>query len=279
MAAGLPIFAAFLASCSYTVTVGLICAFYANWLCLAIVYLYIKFLIKNLNNPSLKHLGITLAASAAMLFTHAFTWAMFMGITLVHFSITILKDIKLGKPSKQLKALATTLAFNAILDILKTMIVPEAKTTAVQALSLAENSFSIQNMANFLSLTNRDLTEAMLGFFINPPMLALALLGAAYTALTTENQAYNYLNTTLFASSLAFIAGGWLMHIRILYNLPIPIYAAIGISKTLNNSGESIKPTRLKTLMIVLLTIMNINYALRCSYTAHLQMRTLQTSR
>jgi len=268
--------AALFTSFSYTLTVGVICAFFANWLALSLVYIFSTFLVMSMNKPSIKLVLATLVTSAALLFTHAFTWAMFMGIVAVTLLFTAFKSLKKKTPSKEFKVLSATLTFNVIIDLLKRQLIPTASSSIGQTVSLAQNTFSIQNLLNFWSLAYRDLTGAMLGFFINPPMLILALIGALNIVLGEDNNINRYLLATLIASSLAFILGEWLIHIRILYNLPLFIFATIGLEKTFlsqKNEKKSGFPQKIKNLSAILLILISINYSLRCGFTASQQIR------
>jgi hypothetical protein len=269
---------ALLASFSYTLTVGIICAFFANWLALSLAYLFSVFLVSCMNKPSLKLVIATLATSAALLYTHAFTWAMFIGIAALTLIYTILESLKRKKLSKEFKVLSIILAFNITLDSLKNMLTPIATSSIIKTVSLAQRTFSTQNVLNFWSLAYQDLTGAMLGFFINPPIMMLAFVGVLSITLNEDNNLNRYLISALVASSIAFMLGEWLIHVRILYNMPLIIYAAIGLQNTFlsnENKGKTGLIEKVKALSLILLVFMEINYSLRCGFAASQHVRKL----
>jgi len=108
----------------------------------------------------------------------------------------------------------------------------------------------------------------MHGFFVNSPFLLLALFGA-FIVLKDGSPLSRYLKSWLLASSLPFIFGDSTIKTRILYNLPLPILAAIGLYSLvmlLYNFRESLRWEKVAFLFISFSTLLMLNYVFRCLF-------------
>src|SRR5207247_6961293 len=102
-------------SVSFYTTVGLWGGYYANWLALILVYLFLTSLLAFSRSPSKVKYGSTYALSVALLFTHPWTWVLITTVCLV-FSITLWRETR---NLVHLKSLTGIIAIGHSLDWLR----------------------------------------------------------------------------------------------------------------------------------------------------------------
>src|SRR5213596_52107 len=102
-------------SVSFYTTVGLWGGYYANWLALTLVYLFLTSLLIFSKSPSKIRYGSTYALSVALFLTHPWTWVLIAAVCLV-FSVTLWKETR---NLVHLKSITGIIATGIILDLVK----------------------------------------------------------------------------------------------------------------------------------------------------------------
>ena len=72
----------------------------------------------------------------------------------------------------------------------------------------------------------------------------------------------------IVASAIPFIFGTWVVHVRILYNLPIHLFAVVGLLfavKLIESAVARTESRQIGRLLLALAVLVNLNYAIRCS--------------
>ena len=252
---------------SFHITVGFGVAFFSNWMALIILYLTSGLLLKSLRQKSWKWAALAAATLVLLLLTHAYTWAMLMGVLGV-FTIFLGVEWLRGRRSLfAFRVLGATIAMNLSADLIKNALLSATLGVATETTQLGLQSLAWQNIARYWSTVQLAFTSWS-GLYNNPPLLLLALLGTLALLCDARTRRHAYLLSFLVAASLPFVLGGESLQIRILYNLPLQVlalYGLIAVSQLIQRHVEPPEGRVLVTVLILLVILMNINYALRCT--------------
>jgi hypothetical protein len=202
------------------------------------------------------------------MFSHAETWGMSMGVLLLLFSLHFLKWIFKRRSGKnESLMLLAVLCFGALLNLARNAFL-NVGLGKVEAVGVAQTSVSLGNLLNFWGILN----ESILSFkgisFINPLLDLLAFIGNLAVFLNRSKKSEIF-KALIIGSSLLFLLGDRVLQTRIMYNLPIQIFALIGlytISSALESRFEEAEAEKLKKLLTIYVILVNVNYALRCSF-------------
>lgn len=249
---------------SFHIVVGFGVAYLSNWMALIILYLSSGFLYKSLRRGSWKWMALAASTLILLLFTHAHTWVMLMGV-LVVFAIILGVEWFRGNGSLfGLKAVGVTIAINLSADLIKNLLLSATIAVASETTQVGLQGLAWQNISQFWS-TAYSTFHSWSGFYNNPTLLLFALVGAFF--LLRNGKRYNtYLLSFLVAAAVPFILGDRGIQIRIIYNLPLQILALFGLISLNQIIQIHVKPREGKILaaaLIVLFILINVNYALR----------------
>jgi len=254
---------------SFHTTVGFRVAYLSNWMALILVYLSSGLLLKSLRQKSWKWMPLAASTTILLLFTHAHTWVMLM-VALAVF--TIILGVKWLGGSGSLfnfKALGAIIATNLSADFIRNALTSATIAVAKETTQLGLQKLAWQNLTGYWSTVHLAF-RSWNGSYNNPTLLFLALLGTL-VLLRRKRRHYAYLLSFLVAAAFPFILGDHKIHIRIMYNLPLHILAVCGlifISKLIKRHMEPSDRRILAATLVLLVILINVNYALRC--TVHL---------
>ena len=163
--------------------------------------------------------------------------------------------------------LLAVLCFGALLNLARNAFL-NVGLGKVEAVGVAQTSVSLGNLLNFWGILN----ESILSFkgisFINPLLELLAFIGNLAVFLNRSKKSEIF-KALIIGSSPLFLLGDRVLQTRIMYNLPIQIFALIGlytISSALESRFEEAEAEKLKKLLTIYVILVNVNYALRCSF-------------
>jgi len=255
-------------SFSFHITVGMYGGFIANWIGLIFYYLFWGFLCLAMRSGSWLHCLTSMAFLGLLMFSHAETWGMSMGVLLLLFSLHFLKWIFKRRSGKnESLMLLAVLCFGALLNLARNAFL-NVGLGKVEAVGVAQTSVSLGNLLNFWGI----LSESILSFkgisFINPLLDLLAFIGSLAVFLNRSRKSEIF-KALIIGSSPLFLLGDRVLQTRIMYNLPIQIFALIGlytISSALESRFEEAEAEKLKKLLTIYVILVNVNYALRCSF-------------
>jgi hypothetical protein len=256
--------AAFFTVFSFQIIVGFGVAFLSNWMGLILLYLSSGFLYKSLRQESWKWMALAASTMILLLFTHAYTWVMLMGVLAV-FAIILGVEWFRGNGSLfGLKAVGAMIAINLSADLIKNILLSATIAVARETTQVGLQRLAWQNISQFWS-TAYSTFHSWMDFYNNPTLLFFALVGAFF--LLCKGKRYNlYLISFLVTATVPFILGDRGMQLRILYNLPLQILALFGLISLNQIIQIHVKPREGKILaaaLIVLFILINVNYALR----------------
>src|SRR5213083_1074228 len=242
---------ALFSSVSFYSTVGLWGGYYANWLALVLVYLFLTSLLVFSRSPSKAKYGSMYGLSVALLFTHPWTWVMITTVCLV-FSITLWRETR---NLVHLKSLTGIIATGIILDLVKSW----AFATRSVAADIATKA---PNAGVLLSFWN-SLVDGLLfthgGLLANWLMLGMGLLGVL--VLRFKDWFERLLLLWVAVPSIAFVLLDSYHQARIVYDLPIPVLTTIAVVSLLPQIGR--RNIRWPGLVLLLLIVVSSSYALQ----------------
>ena len=259
-------FAALFTVFSFHTTVGFRVAFLSNWMALILVYLFSGLLLRSLRQKSWKWIALAAATTTLLLFTHAHTWAMLMGVLVVFTVILGIEWLRDNGSLFSLKALGAIIATNFSIDLVKNILLSATIGVAKETTQLGLRKLAWQNIIRYWSTVDLPF-RSWSGSYNNPTLLFLALLGSII--LLCRKKGYDtYLLYFLVAASFPFLLGTKNVQIRIMYNLPLQILAVLGLLSINKMIRKHIEPSEGKILaatLILLVILINVNYALRCT--------------
>ena len=262
-------FSSFFAAVSFHLTTGVFACFISNWMALIDVYLFSGLLLKSIRNRSYRWGCLAAIVMVLMIFTHANTWGMIMGVLVVFTFFLSISQISKKRLSLtwDLKLLLVILIVNVAMNTIRNWVLSFG--TTVEVLGVARSGLSLYNLVMFWKTLSFTINLYLFRTYLNPIIFFFGFLGA-FTMLLKGNYVVKYLTAWLTASTFPFVFGNMVIQARILYNLPIPIFAAYGLYSLVcfikNKVESSSKIFNSKTcyLLIILLTVfICLNYALR----------------
>ena len=243
---------ALFSSVSFYSTVGLWGGYYANWLALILVYLFLTCLLIFSRSPSAIKYCTMYILSVALFLTHPYTWVMIVLVSLV-FSFSLWRETSNLVHVKSIIAIITT---GIVLDIVKSWAFATQSVTAQWPSSAANGAGSLLAFWN-------NLVEALLythgGLLGNWLMLGLGLV-AVFT-LRSKDWFERLLLLWVGVASIPFPALGSYLEARILYDLPIPVLTSIAVVSILSQIGA--RNIRWPGFVLLLLIVVSTSYALQ----------------
>src|SRR5437773_10507533 len=242
---------ALFSSVSFYSTVGLWGGYYANWLALILVYLFLTSLLVFSRSPSKIRYGSTYALSVALFLTHPWTWVLIATVCLV-FSVTLWKETR---NLVHLKSITGIIATGIILDLVKSWAF-SSRSVAADVATKAPNAGVLlsfwNNLVDGLLFTHGALLANWL-------VLGLGRLGV----LVLRFKAWFERRLLLWVAvpSIAFVLLDSYHQARIVYDLPIPVLTTIAVVSLLPQIGN--RNVRWPGLVLLLLIVVSTSYALQ----------------
>jgi len=249
-AAGL---AGVLAAFSFNLTVGMWGSYYANWLALAEAYLFLTVLLSFFDSQSFPKFATLTLLSLAVLLTHPWTWLMILTVCLV-FSITIWRE---GKGPSYTLQIVLLILVGLGADVLKNWVfgpptVAADLATKGPVAGFHELVMIWPNVIDSLLFTHG-------GLLANSVFLGLAFLSVLALRFADRFQRLLLIWTTTSAVPFVFLDS--YHQARIVYDLPIPLLAAMGL--VLLASLMAKRRLRWPGLVVLLLIIFSASYSVR----------------
>jgi hypothetical protein len=249
---------AFLTSVSYHAIGGIYAGYYANWLALIVGYASLVLLFKFLKNPT-KRLGVTFGSlSIVLLFTHSYTWVIFI-IVIVAF---LLVQFKLNSQlRKRILFLFLILSASIIIDVVRFAATDTQSGLETEyEIGITEGRIDVHNFSNrWGNLFNN--TAIILGGQVgNFIFLGLCLWWAFRSDIHLPRNIF--LGVFFSVGLLPILLGTWGIQNRLLYDIPFQIPAAIILTQ--------IKTERKMNGFVILVLVWLIAIAIRSLSNFHL---------
>lgn len=257
---------ALISAFSYHVTLGMLGAFFSNWMALVGVYFFSGFLIRAMRLRSWRWSFLAASTLILVSFTHAYTWGMLIGVLGVYALSLILLVVRGKAVQWQFKVVGAIVAGNIAVDVVRNWLLG-SPGLARETLRVAGSTLALEFLGQFWANLTGNLHSVMGGFFMNPILLFLFLLGAFLVCLRNK-PVDQYLFFWLIPSSVLLLFANWVTHLRILYNLPVTVFAAFGLDYV-RRRLESLDVREAKILgylFILFVVLMSANYGFRCAH-------------
>lgn len=252
---------------SYPITVGLYAGFLSNWAALVEVYLFSVFFLRSVNGRSWKWFFFATLTLLACLFTHSNTWGMLMGVLGVYALLRLIRWLRRHGSLWDFKMLVVMMVTNLVADVTRNHMLGLTEA-ATEVVCVGRSNLALKPWTEFCRILTVAFQRGMGGFYINPLMLSLALVGLL--TLTLKDDPFHwYLTSWPLASLFPVMLGNHTIQTRILYNLPIHIFAVLGTNFILTLIQRLLKPREakiLRLLLISLFVLVNLNYGFRCTF-------------
>lgn len=221
---GAAVFAAFFTAAGFTLSVGMYAYFLADMLMLSIIFLSLGFLLRSARTRSRVDLVVATTLGCLFVFTHPWTFDQYMAAVAVTTILVAYIYISGQSEATNSKILIIYCVAIAASNIIK-MTVLKGSVEGISALgTLAAGLTTTQTFWLDLSNSSRFYVG---GFLTNMPLLALAALGIVRAK---EKTVPNMLLWTFLAmTSSVYLIGDLVIKSRVLFNIPIGIFASYGI--------------------------------------------------
>src|ERR687891_2370774 len=266
--------AAFLGAVSYHTLVGIYAGFYANWLALIIGYISIAFLFRFLRTGRLSDIILFSALLIGVLLLHVHTWtvlAAVAGVFLVAMLLVIQKNKNknnVGNNNPFTKSRGRIIWL--LLAILVSIGVDIAKVSLTgssggleQDIEVAQRSLGIEQFNLRSLILDATMHGSLGGVFSNFIILILGLFWVLKSNMREPGTIF--LMIFLSAGLVPLYIGSWTLQVRVLYDIPFEIPAAIALYYISSRSGNILVTVAACTWLVAisLVTVMNYYFVWR----------------
>jgi hypothetical protein len=269
--------AAFLAAISYHTLVGIYAGFYANWLALIVGYISIAFLFRYLRTG--RHFDIILfsALLIGVLLLHAYTWTVLAAVAGVFLIAMFVIQSKKNKNKNKISSNNNNLFIKnrrmiiwLLLAILVSIGVDIAKVSLTgssggveQDIEVAQRSLGIEQFNLRSLILDATMHGSLGGVFSNFIILLLGLFWVLKSNMRDPGTIF--LMIFLSAGLVPLYIGSWTLQVRVLYDIPFEIPAAIALYYISSRSGSVLVTLAACTWLVAvsLVTVMNYYFVWR----------------
>jgi hypothetical protein len=240
---------ALVASFSFNVTVGIWAGYFANWLAMIIAYFFLAafFILERSQRKTI--LVPLFLLSLALLLTHPWTWALIL-VTTFFFGMSRSRDRR------------KLLTISSAILILSGIIVDYAKNQVAGSTTLAADlgtkgpAFGISQFLMFWPNVWTALTVFYDGLLGNAVLLGLCAL--AFVTFRFRDKVEGMLLCWVACASAPFAFLNSFHQTRLIYDLPIPPFAALGTMLLMSRAGGG---NLRASLILLVILLFSANYA------------------
>jgi hypothetical protein len=265
--------AAFLAAISYHTLVGIYAGFYANWLALIVGYVSIAFLFRYLRTGRVSDIIAFSTLLIGVLLLHVYTWtvlAAVAGIFLIAMLVIQNKKNKNKINNNNPFIKSRRMIIWLLLAILVSIGVDIAKVSLTgssggveQDIEFAQRSLGIEQFNLRSLILDATMHESLGGVFSNFIILLLGLFWVLRSNMRDPGTIF--LMIFLSAGLVPLYIGSWTLQVRVLYDIPFEIPAAIALYYISSRSGNILVTLAACTWLVAisLVTVMNYYFVWR----------------
>jgi hypothetical protein len=275
--AKIALIAAFFAVVYVHTLVGIYAGFYANWLGLIVGYISIAFLFRYLRTGHRSDIVVFSALLIVVLFIHVYTWTILAAVAGIFLLVMLLvgiwdkkkknknKNIVSNNPftnRKRITWLLIVILVSVGVDITKVLLT-NSSGGLVQDVELAQTNLGIEQFNTRFDTLDSTMHGSLGGLFSNFIILILGLFWVLKSNIREPSTIF--LMIFLSLGLIPLNIGGWILQVRVLYDMPFEIPAAIGLYY-ISRRSESILVTLAACTWLVavsLITVMNYYFVYR----------------
>jgi len=236
---------------SFYITVGIWAAYYANMLGLSVGFAFLTMLFRYWKKQKITELALLGLLSLGLLLSHPWTWIIFLAVTVI-FAATIWWDTRRWI---LLRTVGLVLVIDLFVDTVKSLVFG-AQMSAQEASGSFAPSLATNQVLNFWPNIINALFLSYDGLLANTLILALSLVAVLSFKF---DPARRLLVLWTAVSSLPIIVLSDLAQTRVYYDLPFPVFVAVGLLILVKSTGRSLNSNLLFLLVVLALA----NYAFR----------------
>jgi hypothetical protein len=218
------LWAAFITALSFHMLVGIYAGFYANWLGLIIGYLSSIFLFKFLRESKKINYILYSALMVILVLTHVYTWSILVIVFTVFLLVMLMARYY---RRRNIILLLIVIALSVSIDVTRTMLTGSAGGIT-QDLKIANESAGIEQFSQRWIILAETIQIYVGGQFSNFIILGLCLYGLFMFNLRKTSSIFIVIFLSIGILPLYF--GDWLIQVRVIYNIPFQIPAAIALT-------------------------------------------------
>jgi hypothetical protein len=249
------LFSSFLTAISFQPLIGIYAGIYANWFALIIGYLSFVFLFRSLKSPNHnnnKNLIIFGTLLVLLLFSHLYTWSILVIIS----GIFLLTMLVLKRYTRRTIMLLLLIVFSCILvDILKTIAIGSAGGFEKDMEVAKVTSMGPQQFAQRFSNLMITLYTYVGGQFSNFIIFGLGLYWLFRSNLADTSTIF--LIVCLSVGLFPFLLGNYIIQVRVFYDIPFQIPAAIALSSIWKKTLIPVLPICIFLLNATIMAVSN----------------------
>ena len=270
--------AAFFGAVSFHTLVGIYSGFYANWLGLIVGYISIAFLFRYLRSGRLSGIVVFSTLLIGVLFLHVYTWTVLAAVSGTFLLVMLLvviwnkkkkkksnNNIIISNPFTKRRIIWLLLAIlvSIAVDITKVLLIGSSGGVE-QDIQLAQTNLGIEQFNMRWLILNTTMHDSLGGVLSNFIILLLGLFWVLKSNMRDPGTVF--LMIFLSAGLVPLYIGSWTLQVRVLYDIPFEIPAAIALYYISTRSGSSRLVTVAACTWLVavsLVTVMNYYFVWR----------------
>ena len=215
---------AFFTACGYQITIGMYSYFLTNMLALSLVFLSLGFLFRSLRRGCDLSLILAVIPGILLVFTHPWTFVQYVATTILTIIVSFYRTRKENDSYEKIKRATIYVAFLGFADFGKTILFHGYGSFSANSMVLNRISglpkFWMESIFSFRLLYGGTISVVFL--------VGLAVLGVYIIEISEFSEIYFIV--FLAVTSFLFMISDEMIKSRLLYNVPIGLFAAIGMS-------------------------------------------------
>src|SRR5829696_1034401 len=262
--------AAFFGAVSFHTLIGIYAGFYANWLALIVGYISIAFLFRYLRSGRLSDIVVFSTLLIGLLFIHVHTGTV---LTVVSgtFLVTMLLVViwnKKKKGNNNISSLFTkrriiwllvAILLSIAVDITKVLLIGSSGGVE-QDIQLAQKYLGTEQFSVRWRILNATMHDSLGGVFSNFIILLLGLFWVLRSNMREPGTVF--LMIFLSAGIVPLYFGSWTLQVRVFYDIPFEIPAAIALYYVSTRSGSKLVTLAACTWLVAISLVTVMNYYL-----------------
>src|SRR5215217_7004877 len=260
--------AAFFGAVSFHTLIGIYAGFYANWLALIVGYISIAFLFRYLRSGRLSDIVVFSTLLIGVLFIHVHTGTV---LTVVSgtFLVTMLLVViwnKKKKGNNNISSLFTkrriiwllvAILLSIAVDITKVLLIGSSGGVE-QDIQLAQKYLGTEQFSVRWRILNATMHDSLGGVFSNFIILLLGLFWVLRSNMREPGTVF--LMIFLSAGIVPLYFGSWTLQVRVFYDIPFEIPAAIALYYVSTRSGSKLVTLAACTWLVAISLVTVMNY-------------------
>ncbi|HKI10032.1 MAG TPA: hypothetical protein VKA09_16695 [Nitrososphaeraceae archaeon] len=262
--------AAFFGAVSFHTLIGIYAGFYANWLALIVGYISIAFLFRYLRSGRLSDIVVFSTLLIGVLFVHIHTWTILAAVSGTFLVVMLLAVLWKEKKKKngninnlftkrRIIWLLVAILLSTAVDITKVLLIGSSGGVE-RDIQVAQTNLDIEHLSMRWRVLNATMHDSLGGVFSNFIILLLGLFWVLKSNVREPRAIF--LMIFLSAGIVPLSFGWWTLQVRVLYDIPFEIPAAIALYYISTRLGSRLVTLATCTWLVAISLVTVMNYYL-----------------